>query len=53
MVGNACTHPKQCYEATADGNSKYFYEFLYKRTYYTDFEYLQFNGACGFGFGSK
>lgn len=53
MVGNACTHPKECYEATAEGNSEYFYEFLYKHAYYSDKDYTNFKGACAMGFQSE
>jgi len=52
MVGNACTHPKDCYEGTADGNSIFFYEFLYKHAYFSDKEYMRFQGACGIAFQS-
>ena len=52
MVGNACTHPKECYEATAEGNSEYFYEFLYRHAYYSDVDYTRFKGACGMSFQS-
>ncbi len=53
MVGNACTHPKECYEATAVGNSEYFYDFMYKHAFYSDKDYTRFKGACSMGFQSE
>lgn len=52
MVGNACTHPKECYDATAQGNSMYQYEFLYRHTYYTDLDYDHLLARCALSFHS-
>ena len=46
MVGNACTEPKECYDATAQGNSLYQYEFLYNHGYYSAKDYHDMFTIC-------
>ena len=36
IVGNACTHPDECFLPGLTGSSMYQYEFLYKHAYYTE-----------------
>ena len=52
IVGNACTHPDECFEPGASGTSMFQYEFLYKHTYYTEEQYNHLKSLCTMGYHS-
>ena len=52
LVGNACTDPSECYTPGPNGTSLHQYEFLYKRGYYTDLEYMKMRAACVMAYNS-
>jgi serine carboxypeptidase-like clade 2 len=51
MVGNACTHPTECYDM-GEGFSRYTTEFFFNHAFYSEQEYKTFQNACGKDFTS-
>ena len=53
IVGNACTHPDECFTPGSDGTSMFQYEFLYKHGYYSEEDWTLLKGRCTLGFHSE
>lgn len=53
MVGNACTHPRECYDPGLAGNSYFVYQYLTERHYYTEREWAEFRTACLYDYKSE
>lgn len=52
MVGNACTHPRECFEPGLSGNSFFVYQYLAERHFYSARDWAAFRGACAFDYSS-
>ena len=52
IVGNACTHPDECFYPGSSGTSLFQYQFLYKHGYYSENEYDLLKAKCTLGYSS-
>lgn len=50
MVGNACTHPSECYEPVYE--SRHFYKYLYERGWIDEDYYDEYRSACAAGWNT-
>lgn len=46
MMGNPCVKPEECYAAGSYRSSKYHYEFLYKRGFFSAKDYEKYQAEC-------
>lgn len=47
-MGNPCVKLDECYASGSYRNSKYHYEFLYKRAFFSQKDYEKYQAECEF-----
>jgi hypothetical protein len=50
MMGNPCVKPDECYATGAYKSSRYHYEYLFKRAFFSKIIFEKYQQACGFNY---